>query len=337
MAFIFADGFDHYTITNDRHLDKWDRETTTSSFSINSGTGQGGSDSGRFTSAVSLVKNITESTTLIFGFWIKYSGTSTSTSCRFLRFFNDGTEMCQLGYSAGKLVFFDDASFEYNVPNVSLRSGREYYIEGKIVFDETEGSVEIRVDGQTQMTRTGIDTAADSINEVYFGTSSGISTCDLDDFYLLDDTGSTFNDFLGPIRIETLFPNANGTTNAWDNVTGPSNYQDVDDNPPDDDTTYVSTSTTTEVDLYAFGNLSTTSGSIDGVIVTNYARKDGTTARTIDFAVRQNGVQVDNVGNLGLKEVYKFNQHLFEQNPDGPTAWSVTTVNAAEFGQKLNS
>jgi hypothetical protein len=334
MALLFADGFDHYSTSEID--DKWDNRSSTSSNVINSGTGQNSSDNWRQTSGNYLELYIPETSTLIFGFWIHFTTQSTSTT-NLITLLNGTTEEFALEYTNGKLAIEGNGT-DKGWANYYMSANEEHYIECKVTINDSVGSVELRADGNTILTRSNIDTGNQLINRFRLGQISGLlGTVDWDDFYLLDDSGTSFNDFLGPIHIETLLPNGVGTNSAWTVLTGPSNYQDVDENPPDGDTTYVSTSTVSNKDSYDFANLSMTAGTIHTVQVNHYARNAGIGTRTIDTAIESNVTSTTSGNTNTPSGSYKFLRDSIEQDPDAAAAWTVSTFNAAEFGPNLVS
>jgi hypothetical protein len=102
-----------------------------------------------------------------------------------------------------------------------------HHIEWKVVFDETVGSYEVRLDEVEVIKQTGINTIGTrhvidptygpTINSIAIGKESH-QWYMVDDFFILDLTGSQSNDFLGDCRVDTLYTNANGNYTQFNPV-----------------------------------------------------------------------------------------------------------------------
>lgn len=94
-----------------------------------------------------------------------------------------------------------------------------HHIEWKVVFHATAGSYEVRIDEVEVIKETGINTIGTEqhVDETYGPTINSIAigkdlhqTYMIDDYFLLDLTGSSSNDFIGDCRVDALYTNANG-------------------------------------------------------------------------------------------------------------------------------
>jgi hypothetical protein len=338
MALLFMDSFNHYD-TNDMGL-KWDSRV--SSPVISSGTGRFGDDSLRCQSVGRyLIKDITASDTLIVGFaFLSRNGTYPSNDFDIFAFDQITTQTCEIFLGLNGSVGFRDAN---NIEHVSLparwQKDNWQYLEAKIVIHDTNGSFEIRLNGSTVLSKSNIDTSSGGMqaNRVRFGGVSGTTLdTDFSDFYLLNDIGTTNNDFLGDTRVEVLFPNGAGTTTDWAVTGAASNFQAVDESPPDDDTSYVSDSTLSNKDTYNFDSLNATSGTISAVQVNLHARKDDVAPRGIVAVARSVATETDGT-EIDLTTSYDNYQEVYETDPNGGGSWTVSSVNAAEFGVKIST
>ena len=87
-----------------------------------------------------------------------------------------------------------------------------HHIEVKVTINDTTGSVEVRVNGVTKLSLTGVDTCA-SANVAYaqIGFANNVSAgqyqraFDMKDLVVWDTTGSQNNDFLGSVSVFNLF------------------------------------------------------------------------------------------------------------------------------------
>ena len=150
------------------------------------------------------------------------------------------------------------------------------FLEFKIVYHPTSGSVEIRSNGNTVAKVTGINTVVSGnnyANSCSFNLvmNNGPATL-MDDLYICDGTGASNNDFLGACKVETNFPLADGTLNTWTPSSGSSGSAMVNEVGSDGDTSYVSSSTASQTDLFKFRAQFT--GKTIGVQVVNVSRLD---------------------------------------------------------------
>ena len=105
----------------------------------------------------------------------------------------------------------------------------------------------------------------------------------------------------------------------------------VNENPPDDDTTYVESNVTTEQDSFDMDDVSGINV-ILGVQLTVYAKKD--TSAGFNHLVRVGGSNY--VGSdVTLTDDYTFYMNIWENDPDISSAWTVSGLNAAEFGVEV--
>jgi hypothetical protein len=215
------------------------------------------------------------------------------------------------------------------------------YIEVKVLFHNSAGTVEIRINGSptAALSLTGKDTTNTAnayITQVQLINSAPAASQEsyYDDFYICDTTGSEANNFLGDVRIEYLAPSGAGTTTNLTPTAG-SNYQCVDDNPANDDTDYVSSSTPGDKDTYAMGNLSSTLGTVVAVAVVTTDRKDDAGTRTHSHRVRLSGTESVSSA-FSPTTSYLIHQSFFHTKPGGG-AWSIADVNSVEAGVELTT
>lgn len=275
------------------------------------------------------------STNIIVGFWM-YPKNGSSTPISSLRimsvnnlelylYFNDNT---QISIARGSTILKTS-------PIGVLPLNRWSFVELKaVVAPGSSGSYTLRVDNNVIISDSATNTAefGGAIDNIRFNFSTA-RDYDIGDLYVLDDTGSSFNDFLGDIRIETLHPNASKTS-QWTAVGGSgSNYLEVDDTPRDDgDTTYVTSSAPTAEDLYGLEDLPV---EVNGLIpravqVSVRARDENASANTFNLRLEHNtnfttGIVID------PQISYEFLQEIFVDVPGG-VGWSASNVDELNVG-----
>jgi hypothetical protein len=211
-----------------------------------------------------------------------------------------------------------------------------YYIELKFVISTTSGSVALRLNGANEISQTtGLNTAGaggsswDGIGIQETGAGGGT----YDDIYVLDTSQSPNNDFLGPISVLALPPNAAGNYQQW-TPNGASNLGSVLQN--DGDGSFVMSSTQNQIDTFAMTDLPISSGTVYAVQQHITARNDGGAARTVAPVLRIGST--DYVGpNFATGSSYQTFTHIRDQNPATSSAWTISDVNGLESGYKLTS
>ncbi len=233
------------------------------------------------------------------------------------------------GTSAGTQLAATAASY--------LVAGVWHYIELKATINNTTGTYEVRVDGNSSpiLSGSGANTRQSSNNYAnaitYLGGVGGSNK--FDDIYVINTSGAVNNDFLGDIRIEGRVPTGAGNYAQFTPSTG-SNWQNVDDIPPNDDTDYNSSATLNNKDSFTHASLSSLSGTIRWVSHFIDGRKDDAGARKVAPLFRISAT--DYVGSDDtLSTSYQYFRQVYETSPATSTAWTVSEVNASEVGYKL--
>ena len=171
-------------------------------------------------------------------------------------------------------------------------------------------------------------------NRIMFAALTSAGDC-LDDIYVCDSTGASHNDFLGEVEIEAIFPSSDYGTCDWTCSTGTDHYGLVDDNPPDDDSTYISTDTVDHKDLFDYQDVSGDAG-ILGIQINTLARIESA-ARNLTPMLRSGGTEYAQTAQLVTDTSYDEFVTILETDPATSSAWTVANLNATQFGVKMTS
>lgn len=219
-----------------------------------------------------------------------------------------------------------------------------YYIEWKVKISNSSGANEciVKVDNVTDIdVGAGADLqnhSTDELDRVFLSNANSFAY--YDNWYICDTTGTKNNDFLGPIVVESILPNGNGTTNQFTGQDADStdNYLNVDENTfPDNDTSYNESDTVSNVDLYALANLTGNVGTIHGIQLISKVRKSDTSnPRGLKNLVRSGTTNYEG-SELTLTDSYAYKTDRWENDPDTAVAWTESGVNAIEAGVKVES
>jgi hypothetical protein len=211
-----------------------------------------------------------------------------------------------------------------------------------VTIDDSTGVVVVKVNEVTdiklssQDTRNGGNASVNRIRPQTVGWQSGTALY-FDDLVVITTSGGTATDFIGDVRVESIFPNGNGNSSQLVGSDGNStdNYLLVDETAPNDDTDYVESSTVGDKDTYAYSNVTPTTGTVHGVQLLPYAKKTDAGTRSIVSVARHSGTEEDSSAKT-LNSTYAYLPDVRETKPGGG-AWSISDVNAAEFGVKVNA
>jgi hypothetical protein len=214
-----------------------------------------------------------------------------------------------------------------------------YYIELVITFgDTTAGSIDLFVNGNNELSLSSIDTrqvTGENAGRLrLIGNGSGGQL--FDDFYVLDDQGTDQTTRIGPCFIETVFPDADGTTNDFTAQGAGANYVEVDETTPDDDTTYNSSSTVNHKDLYGHAALTGNIGTVYAVMPRSCVATSQSGTRGVKVVARSSATEVDGAEKF-IDQTYVYVDNIYENDPNGGGAWTESSVNAAEFGIKITT
>lgn len=216
-----------------------------------------------------------------------------------------------------------------------------HFLEIVVTIDPSAGAVALYIDqpasgGTAAINSTGLNTRTttnSSCNQVRIGDYN-VFTPSFDDIYVLDTTGSSpLNGRLGDQRIITKMPNGVGALTNWSVTGSAANWSAVNEIPPDDDTSYVSSNTAGQQDSYAMQSASITA-TPNFVVVR--VRKDDASAHTCQALVRSGGT----VG-LGtaftVPSSYAYFDSLFVNDPNTGSPWTGSAADSTQVGQDETS
>lgn len=356
MSLLFIEGFDHYTSLTYLQQ-KWDYWTTYSgplSVTINVAYGRHGQGL-RITGnsendSIYFCKNVSPQQTMIAGCarwfttFIEKSTTGHVNKIEFrdvaggasqvtITIEENGSVAARLGQETGAVI----AQSAIGVVHTSSWN----YMEAKVKADNAAGTVTVKVNGVQVINVAGVDTQVSAnalIDQVAFGVQCGETSTGtyIDDIYICDDQGAVNNDLLGDVRIDTLYPDGAGNSADWTPSAG-ANWQCVDEAPPNEDTDYVEEGTTTDHDTYTCDDTAVVAGTVYGVQQVLTARKDDAGSRGIKGMIRSGGADYAPGITHALSDSYYPFMSIFELDPDTAALWTLAGINAAEFGQRLES
>lgn len=330
MTLLYLDGFDAYAVSADFETgNRWNAAGTSALTTTGGARGGGGITSVSGTQGVIGQLPATHDT-LITGFWWKMSALPSNTR-DVLRYSRGGTAAGNTQVNlrldvVGRLVMYLDASTTpLGWSRSLLLANTWYFIEWKVNMTNT-GSAELRINGYTEFSFSGVDCQAEAssgADNVVIGSGSTNITQTYDDIYVLNDSGSSpWNNFLGPLYIDQITPSGDNTVVGTPSAG--SNYQCVDETTTNGDTDYVSFNSSGQIDLYDMNTLSVTPTSIFAVQPYIFVRDDGVSVNT--RTKMKNGTTTSNGTSRATTTSYQMWVDIYETNPDTTSAWTKTNI-----------
>jgi hypothetical protein len=342
MAIDFWESFDINT-----DLLTWWNSLTSNQITlaaVSAGNGRNGTASFRITwatfSFANLRKTLASEQTRTLSFAFRISALP-SVTLPIATFLDAGSLQCDLRLLTDGTLQVTRNGTVLGTTSFALSSGAFFHIQFKVKIDPSVGTVDVKVNDSNKLSLTGQNTRAtanSTANQIALGNLSSLSpgaiSADFDDIVSVNGTGG-LTSFTGDVRVQATLPDGAGTTTQFTPSTG-SNFQNVDDNPPNDDTDYNSSSTPGQYDTYSMGNVSPASGNVLGVGVRMRARKDDAGTRTIAAAIRTNSNDYFGASQ-NITTSYLYYGEMWETNPNTSSPFSISEVNAIEAGIQLVS
>lgn len=341
MSLLWIEGFETFgTVNGDApvgYLEKYVVDSaTTTGVTIQDGRVGGkslrlGSNARTFT-----VPAFGNKTTIVVGFGLKVA--SFAITQTILTLFDGSTNHIniRLVATSGEFEIRRSGTTLATTSGAALTPNVWGYVELKVTIDDSTGSYELRVNGVNEASASGVDTrnaGNASVDRVQFaGSASASSNVYFDDIYILDTSGSLNNDFLGSQKVVAIYPSAAGDSTQFAPSAG-NNYQAVDDNPPDDDSTYVESGTSSQLDLYNFDDTSLVG--VKGVQINARCKETDGTPFSVHLVAKSGATQSDGSAIAVGSTNYLTRTRIVETDPDTSAAWTDGGIDSAQFGVKV--
>ena len=322
MVARLIEGFEQSTVVAD-YAGRWTTFPDSTAAVISTTYGRTGNGLGVTGSSGVFIRTLDAQATWVVGFAFR-SAAALGAVQNVVRFLDGAVIHCGLALNPDGTLFAWRGTNATSIGTCTgvLSYGAWTYLEVKATIHDTAGVFSVRVNGASVLNLTTADTrnaGNATANQVSFAptTSLGTTRWSFDDLYVFDGTGSPpTTDFAGDCKVETLLPSGAGATTAWTPSVGGagSNYACVDEATLNSDTDYVSSSTATQTDTYATGNLTTTAGTVLTVQATAAARKDDAGSRSVALVARPGST--DRVGaTQALGAGYQYYQQALGHQP----------------------
>ena len=279
--------------------------------------------------------------TWICHFAVKFGAIHASSASSFFRLNDVATVQVALHIVNGGYLQILRGTTVLATGTTQLGVGVYYHIQVKATIHLTAGSVEVRLNNETEISVSGVNTRqsanayADRVG--FIGGGAWTAPFYIDDYVALDTQGTVNNDFLGDRRVYLKLADGAGNYAEWTPSAG-ANWQNIDDAAQDGDTTYNSSGTPGQKDSFAFAGAGLT-GTVNGLMMLWRVRKDDAGTRNIRRLIRIAGADYVGASLPNMPDAYVYQQEILEQNPatSPESAWTTAVVDAAEYGYDLES
>ena len=330
---------------------------------INPGTGRHGNNSLRCSDSghVDLVLKVPTSD-IIVGFGILNADTPILASNTFIELMtttDESQKAAQVrwtdgsGAPIGGISVFAGSSSHVNSANNLWVQAAYFHLQIRVKTTSYTGgvlsvTVTVKLNNVIVATVSGtVTTPVGKVNIIRF-INVGSGSCDYSDLYIIDmDDGIAPTDFISPtgdLDVSPLFPDANGITNSWTPLSAP-NFSQVNEHPPDGDTTYVASPTVGAIDLYHFpadNSIAPAGSVIYGVQENIFAKKDDPAgSRNISTLthIASSGLNYNGIDTIALGNNYQYYYNCMGKNLATGNPWQLGEVGGlgSQFGQMVLS
>lgn len=207
------------------------------------------------------------------------------------------------------------------------------HIESKVLFSQTVGTVEVRVNGVTVLNLTGQDTCATALveaSQVAIGQRASTAvTLSVDDLFAWDTSGSHNNDFIGDKRVVLVMPDADTIEADWTPSTGVSGFAMIDEIPASI-SDYIQAVAVADRSDFGCASLPAEVVAVSAVTVFMKALKTDAGAGSVRLDIESGG-SIGTGTDVPLTTALTYYESNFEVDPDTAAPFTVAAVNAANI------
>ncbi len=242
--------------------------------------------------------------------------------------------------SGGQLKLYTGTATQVASGSLVIDAGNFYCLEVHVKIANSGGVIETKIDGIadasfTGDTQPGADTTYDRFRygAANIGTSGNYIY--LDDLAYNDTSGGNDNSWCGDGRVVALIPSAAGDVTQLTPLSG-SNWDNVNELPDDQDTTYNYDAGGGEYDLYNCADSSLPAGAtILRVQVCAVAREDAAAGDSIQIGLKTNSNEYwsSNIPVITTYDMYVGTDHRV--NPQTTAAWTTGQLDSLQIGVKV--
>ena len=246
--------------------------------------------------------------------------------------FNNAANQINLGLalnSTGTLSIIRGSTVLTTTSIPVITASAWWHIEIKVVFSQTVGSVEVRVNEETKISLSEVDTCNTADEECsQFLLSNGINAnCYMKDLIVWNGDGSVNNDFMGDWKVVSTYTDGDVALN-WTPSTGSTGYNLLTGTTPDDTTYIQAGDPPPSASEFSLNDLDPDVTEVAGVQTFVRATKTDSGTGYLQVSLKSNGdIAAGADRPITVAETYWMD--IFELDPDTGTAWTRSSYNNA--------
>jgi hypothetical protein len=331
MAVLFFDGFDSYSSSSSFALGMQSEGWVPSSQANFGGmtTGRFGGQAFAPHSSNGWRRTFAALSQFTFGASFRYQ--SGGTALHLLFGTGANRQVCLVFHTNGSVAITRDTTTLVTSAAGVMQLNVWKTLELEVVISDTVGRVSLYVDGALVAEVTNVDTANGSttVDSVQLGGnviggSINSGSHDWDDLYMTDSATKPAN----PLRVETIYPSADGGTLQFTPATGSSHFALVDEaiagTAAND---FLSSDTVGNVDELELQNLSNIPADILSVKAFGYFYKTDVGVRGATLGVKSGATVSESAEKIVSQNGDRISLQM-DVNPNGGGAWNAAAVNA---------
>lgn len=210
------------------------------------------------------------------------------------------------------------------------------HVESKVLFSDTVGTVEVRVNGVTVLNLANQDTVATanvSCSIVALANGRDATSAGPDayfkDFFVWDNTGTRNNNFAGSVSVVSLTPNSDVAL-TWALSGGATGFSLINESPPVDASFISAGSPPPAIDKMGMTNLPADVTSVRALMTLVRARKTDGGDGNLQVGLIS-GASVDLGADRPITTAFTYYSDFSEEDPATVAPWLPTAVDAANI------
>lgn len=238
----------------------------------------------------------------------------------------------------GKLIVYNTRPIVTPIGGTTvpvLTANAYHHIETKFTLAAgSAAAIEIRVDGATVLTLTGLTSGAPVAEQIIIGNGEGsFQPCYFKDLVVWNSLGTRNNDFLGTVSVLGLAPTSDVTL-TWTPSTGTTGYNLLDNSPPLDGTEFLTAPyPPPAASVFGLADLPINVTSVRALITQVRTRKVDGGDGNLQSSLLSGAASV-NGADRPVTTAFTYYEDVFETDPNTAGVWTPAAANAARL--KLN-
>lgn len=334
MTLLFFDGFD----AQDAPL-KWTVTDGTTVPGYTSTTRYSAGHAATTSGSVGLTKGITPSSKVFVGLALKVTAFNATNGVVGFSSDSGGTKHLSVRVTtSGALSLYRSTTLLASSAAGVLTLNAWHYIEVSATLADSGGTAAVRVDGATVIDFTG-DTrnsgTSTNIDAVTLWAATGATSSGgiIDDLYILNNSGTKNNNFLGEVMVQTLQVTGAGSSANQTPYGSGTNWQNVDELPYSTGD-YNASSSANVSDLYSIADAAPGLTTVYGVQTNVIAGKTEPGTGNVRPILRVGGTTYQD-STKALASTPTWTGSARENNPTTGVSWTTGDVNSLEIGSEV--